>query len=75
MIGMQTASKARAAILRRLTQIESELQQARADLKNLRTHDPATAEVVTRGARLSGEKAGLERRLEVLMLDPTQLRP
>jgi len=75
MIGMQTASKARAAILRRLTQIETELQQARADLKNLRTHDPATAEVVTRGARLSGEKAGLERRLEVLMLDPTQLRP
>ena len=74
MVGMQTAPKARAAILRRLTQIESELQQARADLKNLRSHDPATAEVVTRGARLSGEKAGLERRLEVLQLDPTQMR-
>lgn len=72
---MKTATSARAAILRRLTQIESELQQARADLKNLRSHDPATAEVVTRGARLSGEKAGLERRLEVLQLDPTQMRP
>lgn len=75
MVGMQPASKARAAILKRLSQIESELQQARADLKNLRSHDPATAEVVTRGARLSGEKAGLERRLEVLQLDPTQMRP
>lgn len=75
MVGMQSASKARAAILKRLSQIESELQQARADLKNLRSHDPATAEVVTRGARLSGEKAGLERRLEVLQLDPTQMRP
>jgi hypothetical protein len=72
MTKMQAASQARVAILRRLAQLESELRRARAELKNLRTHDPATAEIVTRGARLSRERAGLERRLEVLQLDPTQ---
>ena len=65
--------KARTAILRRLAQLESELRQARADLRNLRHRDPATSEVVMRGAKLSRERNRLERRLEVLGLDPTQL--
>ena len=73
MAPMQLQSHARLAILRRLAQLESELRQARAELKNLRSHDPATADVVTRGARLSRERSGLERRLEVLQLDPTQV--
>ena len=45
---MLTASHPRAAILRRLTQLEEELRQSRVELKNLRTHDPATAVVVMR---------------------------
>ena len=68
MQGMETASQARTAILRRIAKLELELQQARTDLKNLRNHDPTTAEVVTRGARLSGERAGLERQLEMLQV-------
>ena len=63
---MSLASQPRVSILNRLAQLESELMQARADLKNLRMHDPATAEVVTRGARLSGERARLEHQLERL---------
>ncbi len=63
--------KARAAILRRLAQLELELRKARSDLKSLGRHDPAIREVVTRGARLSRERSALERRLEVLGLDPT----
>ncbi len=53
-------------ILRRLEQLEFELRQARTELKNLRSRDPATAEVVMRGAKLSGERARLERQLELL---------
>lgn len=63
-----------AAILRRLAQIEAELEQARNDLKNLRTHDPATAEVVMRGAKLSRERSSLERRLELLRQDSTRAK-
>lgn len=66
---MSLASQSRVAIFRRLAQLESELRRARAELKNLRSHDPATAEVVTRGARLSRERSELERRLEALRLD------
>jgi hypothetical protein len=62
---MQIASKSRTDILHRLEQLESELRQVRLQLKGLRLHDPATAEVVIRGARLSRERSGLERRLEV----------
>lgn len=72
MMSMKLASHARAAILRRLAQLESELRQTRAELKNLRSHDPATAEVVIRGARLSYERSELERRLEVLQDGPTR---
>jgi hypothetical protein len=57
-------SQTRTSILRRLAEIEAELRQARNDLKNLRTKDPATAEVVMRGARLSRERFDLECRLE-----------
>ena len=62
----------RSTILRRLAQLESELRQARADLKNLRTRDPAAAEIVMRGARLSRERSDLERRLEQLRVHSTQ---
>lgn len=67
------SSQSPAAILHRLAQLEKELEQARADLKNLRTHDPATSEVVMRGAKLSRERAGLERQLERLRQE--SLRP
>ena len=70
---MQRATQARVTILRRISELDVELQQARTALKNLRTKDPATGEVVLRGARLSREKAELEMRLERLSLDPTQL--
>lgn len=69
---MSIATHPSATILRRLAQLESELRRARAELKNLRTHDPTTAEVVMRGARLSRERAALERRLELLRLNSTQ---
>ena len=72
MTRMQSASQTRVAILRRLTQLESELRRVRAELKNLRSHDPATGEVVIRGAKLSRERSALERRLETLRMDPTQ---
>ena len=68
---MITATQPRAAILRRLAQLEEELRQSRVDLKNLRTHDPATADVVTRGARLCRERSLLERQLELLSRDST----
>ena len=63
-----------ADILRRLAQLESELERARADLKNLRAHDPQTAEVVMRGAKLSRERSSLERRLELLRRGSGQAR-
>lgn len=72
---MPVDSHARVNILRRIAQLELELQQVRADLKNLRNSDAATAGVVFRGARLAHEKSSLELRLEVLRLDPTQLSP
>lgn len=72
MARMQFAPQSRVAILRRLAQLESELRRVRAELKNLRSHDPATSEVVTRGAKLSRERSALERRLEALRMDPTQ---
>jgi hypothetical protein len=68
---MITASRPHAAILDRLAQLEVELRQSRVDLKNLRTHDPATAEVVMRGARLCRERSLLERQLELLSRDST----
>jgi hypothetical protein len=70
---MSPATQSRATILRRLAQLESELRRARAELKNLRSHDPATAEVVMRGARLSRERTALERRLELLQLSSSQV--
>ncbi len=57
------------AILQRLEQLEAELRLVRSDLKKLRTHDPATAAIVTRGAQLSRERAMLERRMELLRVD------
>jgi len=63
---MQPSSQARAAILRRLAQLESELRHARTELRNLPIHDPATAAVVIRGAKLSRERSALERQLELL---------
>jgi Trp operon repressor len=68
---MRLTSQKRESILRRLTEIEPELFRAEAAVRELRGRDPATAEVVTRGAALSLEKAGLERRLE---LDDAQTR-
>jgi predicted nuclease with TOPRIM domain len=59
-------------MLRRLEQLQSELERVRHELKNLRSHDSRIAEVVMRGARLSRERLGLERRLERLRLEPTQ---
>lgn len=56
-------------MLRRLEELENELRRTRADLKNLRSHDPAMAEVVLRGARLSRERSSLEQRLELLRGD------
>jgi hypothetical protein len=70
---MQPTVHARATILRRLGQIELELRHVRAELKNLRKNDPETSEVVLRGARLSQERSGLERRLEVLQVDSRQM--
>jgi len=70
---MQANDNTHAKILRRIAELEGELRSARMALKNLRNHDSATAEVVMRGAKLSSEKAGLERRLEVLNVDPTLL--
>jgi hypothetical protein len=75
MKGMPVDSHARVNILRRIAQLDLELQQVRADLKNLRNSDAATAGVVFRGARLAQEKSSLELRLELLRLDPTQLPP
>jgi predicted nucleic acid-binding Zn-ribbon protein len=72
MTRMQFASESRVAILRRIAQLETELRRVRAELKNLRSHDPATSEVVIRGAKLSRERSALERRLETLRMDPTQ---
>jgi hypothetical protein len=63
---LSASPQARATILRRLEQLESELRKARADLKNLRPSDPAVAEVVVRGAQLASERSALERRLELL---------
>jgi len=61
-------------VLRRLAQLDVELERARADLKNLRTHDPLTSEVVMRGAKLSQERSRLERRLELLRQDSRRVR-
>jgi hypothetical protein len=72
---MPVDSHARVNILRRIAQLDLELQQVRTDLRNLSTGDAATAGVVVRGARLAQEKSSLELRLEVLRLDPTQLSP
>lgn len=63
MAGMKLTPQARRSILYRLAEIEPELCRAEARLKELRNHDPATAEVVTRGARLFSEQIGLRRRL------------
>jgi len=63
---MPFASQSPALILRRLEELEDELRRTRTDLKNLRSHDPALAEVVLRGARLSQERSSLEHRLELL---------
>ena len=65
---MLLATLPRDKILRRLEQLAIELRQARTELKDLSTHDPATAEVVMRGAKLSRERARLERELESLRL-------
>jgi hypothetical protein len=72
MKSMQLATQPCDMILRRLAQLDSELRRARTELKNLRHRDPATAEVVMRGARLSRERAALERQLELLRLNSTQ---
>jgi len=63
---MPVASQSHNLMLRRLEELENELRRTRADLKNLRSHDPAMAEVVLRGARLSRERSSLEQRLELL---------
>jgi hypothetical protein len=63
---MKLAPQTPATILKRVAEIESELRLALEDLKKLRAKDPATAEVVMRGARLSRERSNLERQLEVL---------
>ncbi len=70
---MHPTSQARVRILSRIAELDVELRRVRAELKNLAKNDPATPDVVLRGARLSRERSGLERRLEVLRLDPTQL--
>jgi hypothetical protein len=70
---MPLASTARDTILQRLTELESELRLARTALKDLRSRDPATAEIVIRAARLSRERSGLERRLELLRLDSSEM--
>jgi hypothetical protein len=72
MTWMQRVSQSRTAILRRLAQLDTELRRVRAELKNLRSHDPATSEVVIRGAMLSRERSSLERRLEMLRTNPAQ---
>lgn len=69
---MPLVPRSRRDMLRRLEQLESELARVRHELKNLRSHDSRIAEVVMRGARLSRERLGLERRLELLRLEPTQ---
>jgi hypothetical protein len=63
---MRSNVQSRATILRRIRELEAELRRARTELKNLRTNDPATAEVVIRGARLSLERSNLECRLEAI---------
>ena len=63
---MPVASQSYNLMLRRLGELEGELRRTRAELKNLRSHDPAMAEVVLRGARLSRERSSLEHRLELL---------
>lgn len=70
---MHGNSQARVSILTRIAELDVELRRVRAELKQLANNDPATPEVVLRGARLSSERSGLERRLELLRLDPTQL--
>lgn len=66
---MSIAACPRRAILARLVELESELKQARDDLRNLQHRDAATTEVVTRGARLSRERTSLEMRLAQLARD------
>jgi hypothetical protein len=63
MAEMKLTPQTRRSILYRLAEIEPELCRAEARVKELRNHDPATAEVVTRGARLFNEQLGLQRRL------------
>jgi len=65
---MQLALQSRASILRRIAQLETELRRARDELKGLRPNDPATSEVVIRGAQLSHERTHLESRLEAIRL-------
>ena len=69
---MVFASQTCSTILRRLAQLESELEKSRADLKNMRARDPAMAEIVMRGAMLACERSDLERRLEQLRAHWTQ---
>ena len=69
---MSQVPQTKVTILRRLAQLAADLRQVRADLKNLRTRDTATSEVVLRGARLSRERSDLERKLELLRLNPLQ---
>ena len=61
---MKLTPQARKSILRRLEEIEPEICRAEANVRELRNHDPATKEVVTRGAVLCSERPGLRRRLE-----------
>lgn len=63
---MQRDAQTPATILRRIAELESELQSTRDDLKNVTTRNPAVAEIVMRGARLSRERSNLEQRLELL---------
>ena len=72
MNGMPRAPRSRLDMLRRLEQLTAELGRVRHELKNLHSHDSRIAEVVMRGARLSRERSGLERRLELLRAEPTR---
>lgn len=71
---MNRATQARAAMLLRIAEVDAQLQIARTHLKELRHNDPATGEVVLRGARLASERSRLEMRLGQMHQDCQNLQ-